>query len=75
MRTLIYLGAVTILISSCGSGKDDCYSCRKDSYYNGINYTDPGPWTVNCPENGESTEAFEARIKEKTSKGYSCKKK
>ena len=35
--------------------------------------TAPGDWGINCQEDGESDAAFEARIKEKTADGYTCK--
>lgn len=71
MKTSIFFGAIALLmLSSCGG--DDCYRCRKNSYYNGINYTDPGPWSKYYKEEGESNADFEQRIQEQRDKGYTC---
>jgi hypothetical protein len=67
------IGLLTSLVS-CGGG-ETCYYCSKDSYWNGISYTDPGPYANNCREDGESDEEYKARIKEKVSNGYTCKEK
>ena len=75
MKKMILLGSVTtlMLLSSCGG--EDCYRCRKDSYFNGINYTDPGPWSLRYKKDGESDADFEARIKDEISNGYTCEPK
>tara|TARA_B100000678_G_C17970891_1_gene407043 strand:+ start:288 stop:524 length:237 start_codon:yes stop_codon:yes gene_type:complete len=74
MRKIVMLVLVSLpmILQSCGG--EECYKCRKDSYYNGINYTDPGPWTWRCPKDGESEDAYEKRIKDEIVRGYSCKK-
>ncbi|MCB9188041.1 MAG: hypothetical protein H6599_02045 [Flavobacteriales bacterium] len=72
--TIIFsLGIITFLVS-CGED-DSCYSCSKDSYWNGISYTESGPYSYDCKDDGESDENYEARIKEKIENGYTCKKK
>ena len=75
MKKSVLIAAIMglVLLSSCGG--DDCFRCRKDSYFNGINYTDPGPWGINCRHDGESEENFKARIQEKISQGYTCQEK
>lgn len=63
---------LTSFISACG---DSCYSCRKNSYWNGISYTEPGEIYLECQQEGESDEEFEKRIQETEESDYTCIKK
>jgi hypothetical protein len=69
---IIIAVGLTLALNSCS---ETCYYCSKDSYWNGISYTEPGPYANNCRDEGETDEAYESRINEKRSKGYTCKKK
>lgn len=72
MKSTLIIGVIALLsLQSCGGG-DDCYRCRKNSYFNGINYTDPGPWTKIYKGDGESNADFEQRIHEKKDNGFTC---
>ncbi len=67
----LLIGGVTLILSSCG---ESCYSCSKDSYFNGISYTEPGPKAKYCQEENETNEQYETRIKEHISNGNTCSK-
>lgn len=69
--TFIICSGLFLLLSACNSKQ--CQECVKESYYNGVHYTEKetsGP--SYCQEEGESEEDFEKRIKEIEEKGYDC---
>jgi len=69
--TAIALVATSMIILSCGGRAEKL--CRKNSYFNGISNTNPGPWAVYKQDEGESDAAYENRINELVSKNYTCK--
>lgn len=59
------IGISILLITSLVSCGDSCYKCWVESYWNGISYTKTGESYEVCPDDGETEEQFEQRIKDK----------